>query len=263
MGRTGFDPGQHHTTLTLRAARPLDGKQRWVGTTIGFGHVMHSDVKAGSTTLSVTGRCRYGTVTAPACAPSFRSDGQYGSLFKIVNTKRPQSGRLRDLPFERIGPKRVIYHAQKQTSHRPDENATYRARLDNADTSSAYDANDRKKDEDGATTKSKTNEDGSCQDREGENNAAQLFAETAGSFEGLGSGINFPIQSAKVRQPFHDQAVFVLFAIDKQFHQMLGKPFAGTLCLGSICKSAIDVQGAIDRQSIHGTSLGWGEPSSR
>jgi hypothetical protein len=119
----------------------------------------------------------------------------------------------------------LIYHAQKQTSYRPDENATYWSRLDNGDTSPAYDANDRKKDEDGVT-RSKTNEDGSRQGREGENIAAQLFAETAGSFEGLVSGIDFPIQSAKVRQPFHGQAMFVLFAIDKQFHQMLGKPFA-------------------------------------
>jgi hypothetical protein len=33
---------------------------------------------------------------------------------------------------------------------------------------------------------------------------------------------------------------------------MLGKPFAGTLCLGTVCKSAIDAQGAIDGQGIHG-----------
>ena len=147
---------------------------------------------------------------------------------------------------EQIWPKRVISHAQKQTSHRPDENATSRARLDNADTSFAYDANDRKKDEVDATTKSKTDEDRSCQGREGENNAAQLFTETAGGFEGLASGIDFPIQSAKVRQSFHGQAVFVLFAIGVLLHKVLRKPFARPLGLGTVCKSAIYAQRAID-----------------
>jgi hypothetical protein len=133
-----------------------------------------------------------------------------------------------------------------QKSHRPDENTTCRARLDNADTSPAHDANDRKKDEDGATTKSKTNEDRSRQDREGKNNAAQLLAETAESFEGLASRIDFPIQSAKVRQSFYGQAVFVLFAIDVLFHKVLRKPFARPLGLGTVCKSAIYAQRAID-----------------
>jgi len=36
MGGTRFDPGQHHPALTLRAAWPIDGKQGWVGMTIGF-----------------------------------------------------------------------------------------------------------------------------------------------------------------------------------------------------------------------------------
>ena len=38
MGGTRFDPGQHHPALTLRAAWPMDGKQGWVGMTIGFRH---------------------------------------------------------------------------------------------------------------------------------------------------------------------------------------------------------------------------------
>ena len=58
MGGTRFDPGQHHPALTLRAAWPLDGKQGWVGMTIGFGHDA-SPALGGSATLSVTGRCRY------------------------------------------------------------------------------------------------------------------------------------------------------------------------------------------------------------
>jgi hypothetical protein len=47
-------------------------------------------------------------------------------------------------PFEQIGPERVVYHVRNQTNRWPDENATYRARLGNADASSAYDANGRK-----------------------------------------------------------------------------------------------------------------------
>jgi hypothetical protein len=58
MGGTRFDPGQHHPALTLRAAGPLDGKQRRAGMTIGFGHDA-SPALGGSATLSVTGRCRY------------------------------------------------------------------------------------------------------------------------------------------------------------------------------------------------------------
>jgi hypothetical protein len=58
MGGTRFDPGQHHPALTLRAAWPIDGKQGWVGMTIGFRHDA-SPALGGSATLSVTGRCRY------------------------------------------------------------------------------------------------------------------------------------------------------------------------------------------------------------
>ena len=58
MGGTRFDPGQHHPALTLRAAWPMDGKQGWVGMTIGFRHDA-SPALSGSGTLSVTGRRRF------------------------------------------------------------------------------------------------------------------------------------------------------------------------------------------------------------
>jgi transposase-like protein len=51
MGGTRLDPGQHHPAPTLRAAGPLDGKQRRVGMTIGFGHDA-SPALGGSATLS-------------------------------------------------------------------------------------------------------------------------------------------------------------------------------------------------------------------
>jgi hypothetical protein len=40
----------------------------------------------------------------------------------------------------------------------------------------------------------------------------QLLAETARSHDGLTSGVDVPIQRAKVRQSFHRQAVLGLFA---------------------------------------------------
>jgi hypothetical protein len=58
MGGTRFDPGQHHPALTLRAAGPIEGKQRRGGMTIGFRHDA-SPALGGSATLSVTGGCRY------------------------------------------------------------------------------------------------------------------------------------------------------------------------------------------------------------
>ena len=48
---------------------------------------------------------------------------------------------MRLLDLERIGQEGVIYYAQKQTGHWPHENATDRARIDNADARVAYDAN--------------------------------------------------------------------------------------------------------------------------
>ena len=44
-------------------------------------------------------------------------------------------------PLERMRQEGVTYHAQKQSDHGPNENATGRARIDNADARVAYDAN--------------------------------------------------------------------------------------------------------------------------
>jgi hypothetical protein len=66
---------------------------------------------------------------------------------------------------------------------RPNENATYRERLDNADTSVAYDADGRRAKEDAATEET-INKDGSSPRRKSENNA-EFPAKTAGSPEGL------------------------------------------------------------------------------
>src|ERR1700692_2848957 len=42
-----------------------------------------------------------------------------------------------------------------------------------------------------------------------------------------------------------------LFAIDEHFIRCLEKSFAGTLCLGTVRKSAVDAQRAINGQNIH------------
>ena len=62
----------------------------------------------------------------------------------------------------------------------------------------------------------------------------------------LVSGIDFPIEIAKIRQSVHRQAVLVLFAPDIDFHQMPGEPLAGALGLGTVCKCAVYAQRAID-----------------
>jgi len=80
--------------------------------------------------------------------------------------------------FEQIGQERVICHAQKQANYRPNETATY-PRFGNSDDVVGG------KSKEGAAIKARTNKDGSNQRREGENNAAQLLAETAGSPEGI------------------------------------------------------------------------------
>src|SRR4029077_20840608 len=83
--------------------------------------------------------------------------------------------------LERTRQERVIPHAQNQTGYRPNENAARGARSDSDDTN---DAHGRKGDE-GATTRANANEDRSSSHREGENHAARLLAETAGSSEGI------------------------------------------------------------------------------
>jgi hypothetical protein len=134
----------------------------------------------------------------------------------------------------------------KQANYRPNEHAAYPVR-GNSDDIVGGEINE------GATTNAKINKDGSNPRREGENNAAQLLAETARSPEGinrksdqLASRVDFPIEIAKVRQSFHRQAVFVFFARDVLFHQMLGKALTGSLRLGTVCKSAVYGQRAIN-----------------
>jgi hypothetical protein len=142
---------------------------------------------------------------------------------------------------------RRVQDAQKQTKiYRLNDNATPRTRLD-ADTRAAYDANCGKGSEDAETTADKG---GSSPRRQSENNAEKLPAEAArcpkGQNTALVSGVDFLIKVAKVRQALHRQAVFVFFALDVHFQHMLGKPFTGALGLGTVCKSAIYDQCAIN-----------------
>jgi hypothetical protein len=128
---------------------------------------------------------------------------------------------------------------------RSNEDATYRERLDVADTSAAYDANGRRAKKDYAT-ETTADKDRSSPRRESENNAAKLHAKTARSSEGLKckyltawlmlvSGGDFLIDPAKVRQSVHRQPVFVFFALDVHFHQMLEKPLTDAFRLGTVC----------------------------
>jgi hypothetical protein len=142
-----------------------------------------------------------------------------------------------------------VQDAQKQTNiYRPNDNATPRARLD-ADTRAAQDANCGKASED-AATETAANKDRSSPRGQSENKPEELAAEAAGCSKGqhaaLVPGVDFPVNVVKVRQPLHRQAVLVFFALDVPFHQMLGKPLARALGLGTVCKSAIDGQRAIN-----------------
>jgi hypothetical protein len=125
----------------------------------------------------------------------------------------------------------VVEDAQKQTNaHRPNENATHRAWLDDAYTNATYDANCGKSSE-VAAYETQANKARSSPRRESANNAAELPAEAAGCPEGpkfqywtaqlmLVSGVDFQIEIAKVRQSAHRQAVLVFFVLDVHFHQM-------------------------------------------
>ena len=86
--------------------------------------------------------------------------------------------------------------------------------------------------------KQKPTKDRSGPCREGQNNAAQLLAETAGRLEELVSRVHFSIQGAKVGQSLHRQAVLVLFTFEVLFHQVLGKLFTRSLRLGPVRESA-------------------------
>ena len=92
------------------------------------------------------------------------------------NKKTARKGRL---PHRSCLIAVCVQDAQKQSSaHRPNENATYRARLDIADTSAAFDACGRRAKEDAATEKT-TNKGRSNPRRKSENNAAKLPADAA------------------------------------------------------------------------------------
>jgi hypothetical protein len=149
-------------------------------------------------------------------------------------------------PFEQTNQEFVIYHAQKRSNYRPNEHATDPVRGYSDDIVSG-------KSNEGATTNARIRKDQGNQRREGENNAAQLAAETAGSTDGiaknkdqLASRVVFPIEIVKVRKCFHRQAVFVFFACDALFHQMLRKPLTGSLSLRTVCKNAVYAKRAID-----------------
>jgi hypothetical protein len=132
-------------------------------------------------------------------------------LNKEGDSKGPLSTAIRNRSTRRV------QDAEKQTNpHRPNENATHRARLDNADTSAAFDASGRRAKEDAATEKA-TNKDGSNPRRKSENNAAEFPAKAAGSPQGLSttlptiietlreskrlvSGVQLLIELAKERQ---------------------------------------------------------------
>jgi hypothetical protein len=74
------------------------------------------------------------------------------SLIGATGSKKHCSKWLAPRPPERIGLEEgVTYYAQKQTDHWPNENATDRARIDNAEARVAHEANGWKgQDVDGA-----------------------------------------------------------------------------------------------------------------
>jgi hypothetical protein len=51
VGGTRFDAGKHHAAVTLGAVGPFDWQERWLGTDMELGHVMHS-------LLDQAGACR-------------------------------------------------------------------------------------------------------------------------------------------------------------------------------------------------------------
>jgi hypothetical protein len=161
----------------------------------------------------------------------------------------------------KFGGNALSCHAQKQTRNcRPDENATRSVWRGIAN--AAFDAGGwgrRDKSEAGETTPSAA---GSGSRGKSENKPAQVTSETAGRAKDqteLVSGVVFPVEILQVGQSLHGQAVLVFFAFDVALHQMPGKPFAGALRLGTVCKSAIDSQRAINGQYIHLDSRGWFE----
>jgi len=175
-----------------------------------------------------------------------------------------QQGGPKGPPFhiDRDQSTRRVQDAQTKID-RSNDHATPRTRRDHADAGAARDAICGKAGED-AATETTANKDASHPRRQSENNAQELAAQAAGCPKGqpapLVSGVDIPIKGLKVRHPLHRQAVLVLFARDVHFHQMLGKPFTGTPGLGTVCKRAVYVERAIDRQTSHWIASGWFEP---
>jgi hypothetical protein len=108
-------------------------------------------------------------------ANEFRDDAELAVRNPGIFRSRTRFVGLCRGVFERMEPERVIYDAQRQTNHRPNENAADRAHLDSIDSSSVQ-ANGRK-----AKAKAKINKSGRRPRRESEDIAAQVLAETAGS----------------------------------------------------------------------------------
>ena len=128
-------------------------------------------------------------VSGPQRARSVKVPPQSALSVKVAagepfSRREPASVDRRAFAFEHIRWERVNQDAQEQTDYRPNENAAHRAQLDYAHSSATNDANGRK-DGEGATTKAKTNKNGSRARREGEHDAARFLAETAGSSEGI------------------------------------------------------------------------------
>ena len=184
------------------------------------------------------------------CYPLYRGRNHWPTVAVTVVAsvvrKAPERARF----IDSSNSTRRVQDVQKQTEiYWANDNAAPRTRLDNVDTRAADDA-DCGKGSKAGPAETTANKGGSSPRGQSENNAEELPAEAAGCSKGqddaLVSGIDFPIQIVKVSQPLHRQAVFVFFALDVHFHQMLGKPFTGTLGLGTVCKSAIYDQCAIN-----------------
>jgi hypothetical protein len=158
----------------------------------------------------------------------------------------------------KFGVNALSCHARKQARIcRPDENAT--RSVWGGIANAAFDASGwrrRDKSETGETTTGAAGS-GSC--GESENKPAQVTSEAAGPAKDqtrLVSGVDFAVEILQVRQSLHGQAVLVFFTFDVPLHQMPGKPFARALRLGTVRKSAIDSERAINGQDIHLDSRG-------
>jgi hypothetical protein len=158
----------------------------------------------------------------------------------------------------KFGVNELSCHARKQARIcRPDENAT--RSVWGGIANAAFDARGWRRRDKSETGEATTSAAGSGSRGKSEDKPAQVTSETAGRAKDqirLVSGVVFPVEILQVRQALHGQAVLVFFAFDVPLHQMPGKPLAGALRLGTVCKSAIDSQRAINGQHIHLDSRG-------